>query len=95
MLAAAFERLRVSEKDVQGSTSQSSTGITMNDTCAVLNLPQATPPDPKNVPVPDSGSEHGEEGEAAPYEVQGEVQDEGAEEEEEDDYKFYNPSEDV
>eukprot|EP00971_Amphidinium_carterae_P000654 12838-Amphidinium_carterae.1 len=78
MLAAAFERLRVSERDVQGSTSQSSTGIMMNDTFAVLSSPQATPPDPRNVPVPDSGSEHGEgdkwpvqdepEGEAAPYE---------------------------
>eukprot|EP00971_Amphidinium_carterae_P264376 5244442-Amphidinium_carterae.1 len=105
MLAAAFERLCVSETEVQGSTSQSSTGITMNDTFAVLNPPQATPPDPRIVPVPDSGSEHGEgdkwpvqdepEGEAAPYEVQGEVQDEGAEVEEEDDYEFYNPPEDV
>eukprot|EP00971_Amphidinium_carterae_P083368 1649973-Amphidinium_carterae.1 len=107
MLAAAFGRLRVSpEGEVQGSNSQSSTGIMMSDTFAVLSSPQATLPDPKYVPLPDdSGSEHDEgdkwpvqdepEGEAAPYEVQGEVQDKGAEQEEENDNEFYNPPGDV
>eukprot|EP00971_Amphidinium_carterae_P328122 6459843-Amphidinium_carterae.1 len=82
MLAAAFGQLRVSEEEVQGSTSQSSTGIMMSDTfAAVLNSsPQASPlpspfpvndqwesrsrpdleADPKDVPVPESGSEQGE-----------------------------------
>eukprot|EP00971_Amphidinium_carterae_P098231 1943347-Amphidinium_carterae.1 len=110
MLAEALERLHVSPAgEVQGSNSQSSTGITMGGTFAVLNSPQVTAPDPKDVPLPDdSGSEHGEgnkgpvqeepEGEAAPYEVQGEVQEEVQEameqEEEYDDEVYYPPEDD-
>eukprot|EP00971_Amphidinium_carterae_P228811 4538935-Amphidinium_carterae.1 len=75
----------------------------MNETFAVLSSPQASPPDPKFVPVPDSGSENGDgtngpvqdepEGEIAPDEVQGDVQDQ--EVEDEDDYEFYNAPYDV
>eukprot|EP00971_Amphidinium_carterae_P126237 2500833-Amphidinium_carterae.1 len=61
LLADAFKNLHVSgEVQVPGSTSQSSTGIIMNDTFAVLTSPQASPIDPKFVPVPDSGSENGD-----------------------------------
>eukprot|EP00971_Amphidinium_carterae_P193961 3848427-Amphidinium_carterae.1 len=62
----------------------------MGGTFAVLNLPQATPPDPQTVPVPDDlKSEHGK---GYKWPVQDEPK--GAQEEA-DDYKFYNALEDV
>eukprot|EP00971_Amphidinium_carterae_P106821 2115925-Amphidinium_carterae.2 len=53
MLAAAFAQLRVSEEEVQGSTSQSSTGILMSDTFAVLNSSPMASPLPSPFPVND------------------------------------------